>query len=72
MVKLGCKFYWDCFTCPFPDCMFDSRISTIKRFLNLEKAKQLNWQGFTRAEIAQKLGVCYRTVERYEVLNNNH
>ena len=60
----GCKFYYDCFTCPFPDCLADT-IPTLLTNAKRAEAKELAEQGMAKQDISERLGVSKRQVERY-------
>ena len=60
MIKDGCKYHPDCFTCSYPDCIIGNH--TVKLRL---KAQELKAQGINKREIAERLGKSERTIERY-------
>jgi len=64
MVDYGCQFYYDCFTCPFPDCLADT-IPTLLTNAKRAEAKELAEQGMAKQDISERLGVSKRQVERY-------
>ena len=61
MVESGCKWYEDCFTCPFEDCLLDNP----KPNLNKEKALELFRQGEDVKGISLRLNRSVRQVRRY-------
>ena len=66
MIASGCKFYHDCETCPFPDCVADnvpSLLTAIKR----AEARELAKQGMPKTQIAHKLGVSRGMIYKYLV-----
>lgn len=66
VIKSGCKYHDDCFTCPYPTDRLPCE--GFKPIL-VEQARQLRQSGFTTKQIAEKLGRSGRTIGRY--LNGN-
>ena len=64
MVDYGCQFYYDCFTCPFPDCLADT-IPSLLIDAKRAEARELAKQGMSEAQIARRVGVAERTVRYY-------
>ena len=77
MIANGCRFYRDCFTCPFPDCIasdadivMEVRKSRGKRYDSQERAEialraaQLAAKGLTKSRIARVLGVHHTTIKK--------
>jgi len=60
----GCEFYPDCLTCPFPECLIDTYLSTLSGLRKIE-ARELARQGKSVAEIADAIGVSERQIRRY-------
>ena len=63
-VEFGCQFYYDCFTCPFPDCLADT-IPTLLTNAKRAEARELAEQGMPKAQIARRLGVSRMTIYKY-------
>ena len=64
MMDSGCKFYHDCESCPFPDCLVDNIPSLLVATRRAE-ARELAKEGMPKAQIAKKLGVSRMQVYRY-------
>ena len=64
MADNGCYLWQNCFNCPYPDCLVD-RIPSLLRANKQADIRDLDKQGMTAAEIAEKFGIPQRTVYRY-------
>lgn len=67
-VPNGCHLHNDCFTCPFPDCIWSSENSYHLRPSGMKRAKEiikLCKLGWSNRVIAAYLGISVRTVQRY-------
>ena len=62
----GCEFSASCLTCPLPECKWDDPTIT-RTFMAVARAlevRQLIREGLSSEEIAARLGVSARTVQR--------
>lgn len=59
----GCKYYEDCFTCPFDDCRFDVR-EPMKKNRNKYIVSLFEQEHLQAVEIAKEAGCDRRTVLR--------
>ena len=50
--------------CPFPDCLVTGGSSYIKKHEQYERIRQMFYNGMKVKEIAEKIGVHERTVQR--------
>jgi len=62
----GCQFYPSCLQCPYPDCIVDGVPSLLIATKRVE-ARELAEKGLSDAEIAQRLNVSKKTIQRYLV-----
>lgn len=60
VIHSGCKYYDDCFTCPFEDCLSGNRTLLIKK-----RASSLYFDGHRPDDIAEQLNRSKRTILRY-------
>ena len=63
-IENGCRFYDNCFTCPFDDCKLGTRYSTDTAKARVE-VLQLCQAGHTLAEIAKTSSKSVRTIRRW-------
>jgi len=61
----GCKWYHDCFTCPFEDCLLGKRLKPNQK---KERAVAMWKEGKFVKDIAKEIGRSKRTIQRY--INN--
>ena len=62
----GCRWYGDCFSCPFPDCVLGSGMQASRLAYEM-RARELADAGHSIKDIASILGKSRRTIERYLV-----
>lgn len=63
-VVSGCCLHPDCFTCPLPDCLYQSRRGQQWQATH-SRIMALVGQGTSRVKISRDLGVAERTVYRH-------
>ena len=63
-MKNGCRFYNNCFTCPYPDCI-EGAVEGHSIEVARLRAIELNDNGRSPKEIAKEIGRCEKTVHRY-------
>jgi len=61
----GCELHDDCLTCPFSECVYDTKHGA-QHFRTLQKQATIEQMAkyHSTKEIAEQLGVSRRTVER--------
>lgn len=64
-VVSGCEFWDDCDTCPLPKCVEEMPRVARPALRRKLKAWKLIKEGYTIEQIADKLGMSTRTIQRY-------
>jgi len=61
----GCRYYPQCETCPYPDCIIDFTPTNVAAMEKRAKARELTSNGLSISVVAEKLQVSERQVYRY-------
>jgi DNA-binding NarL/FixJ family response regulator len=63
--ETGCEYYPQCESCPYPDCLLDMKLPSVRTAMRRAAILELLKAGYTQQQVAEKLGINQATVSRY-------
>jgi len=63
-ISNGCSLHYDCFTCPYPDCIV-GRKDVMRNLEARAEAQRLKKDGYSTEQIAERLGQQIRSIQRW-------
>jgi DNA-binding NarL/FixJ family response regulator len=63
--ETGCEYYPQCESCPYPDCLLDIKLPNARTAMRRAAVLELLKAGYTQRQVAEKLKISIRTVQRY-------